>query len=147
MSGRLLYGIMKLYGVYGVKNHNTVTVKFSRSHCTIKNLAQLEGYSATVQLHCAITVSKSSETTSKISYSGRERWSSLIASAVTMSDPIFQKGLQDLIKGIRSHKKDPSAFISQAMASIKIELRSTDPFLKTEAVRNMTTFVRQQRST
>ena len=51
-----------------------------------------------------------------------------------MSDPIFQRGLQDLIKGIRSHKKDPSAFISQAMASIKIELRSTDPFLKTEAV-------------
>ena len=55
-----------------------------------------------------------------------------------MSDPIFQKGLQDLIKGIRSHKKDPSAFISQAMASIKIELRSTDPFLKTEAVRIVT---------
>ena len=64
-----------------------------------------------------------------------------------MSDPIFQKGLQDLIKGIRSHKKDPSAFISQAMASIKIELRSTDPFLKTEAVRNMTPFVRLLRST
>ena len=71
----------------------------------------------------------------------------MFASAVTMSDPIFQKGLQDLIKGIRSHKKDPSAFISQAMASIKIELRSTDPFLKTEAVRNMTTFVRLLRST
>lgn len=53
-----------------------------------------------------------------------------------MSDPIFQRGLQDLIKGIRSHKKDPSAFISQAMASIKVELRSTDPFLKTEAVSN-----------
>jgi AP-3 complex subunit delta-1 len=50
------------------------------------------------------------------------------------NDPIFQRGLQDLIKGIRSHKKDPSAFISQAMVNIKIELRSTDPFLKTEAV-------------
>ena len=59
-----------------------------------------------------------------------------------MSDPIFQKGLQDLIKGIRSHKKDPSAFISQAMASIKIELRSTDPFLKTEAVRTVTSPIR-----
>ena len=59
-----------------------------------------------------------------------------------MSDPIFQRGLQDLIKGIRSHKKDPSAFISQAMASIKIELRSTDPFLKTEAVRIVTSPIR-----
>jgi AP-3 complex subunit delta-1 len=54
------------------------------------------------------------------------------------NDPIFQRGLQDLIKGIRSHKKDPSAFISQAMVNIKIELRSTDPFLKTEAIRKLT---------
>eukprot|EP01035_Chromulina_nebulosa_P021296 gene21296-27592_t len=50
----------------------------------------------------------------------------------------FQKGLQDLIKGIRSHKKDPSVFISQAMADIKAELRQTDPFIKAEAVRKLT---------
>ena len=51
-----------------------------------------------------------------------------------MSDPIFQRGLQDLIKGIRSHKKDPSAFVSQSIVEIKSELRSTDPFIKAEAV-------------
>jgi AP-3 complex subunit delta-1 len=51
-----------------------------------------------------------------------------------MSDPIFQRSLQDLIKGIRSHKRDPSSFISQAMAEIKSELKCTDPFLKAEAV-------------
>lgn len=55
-----------------------------------------------------------------------------------MADPIFQRSLQDLIKGIRTHKKDPSAFISQTIAEIKTELRSTDPFLKAEAVRKLT---------
>ena len=53
-------------------------------------------------------------------------------------DPIFQKSLQDLIKGIRTHRKDPSAFISQSIADIKIELRSTDAFLKAEAIRKLT---------
>lgn len=52
-----------------------------------------------------------------------------------MSDPIFQGTLQDMIKGIRSNKKDPSSFISKEIADIKTELRSTDPFLKAEAVR------------
>lgn len=53
-----------------------------------------------------------------------------------MADPLlFQKSLQDLIKGIRSHKKDPSAFISKAIAEIKDELRSSDAYLKAEAVR------------
>lgn len=51
-----------------------------------------------------------------------------------MSDPLFQKTLQDLVKGIRSHKKDPSAYISQAIAEIKTELKSIDPYLKAEAV-------------
>ena len=44
-----------------------------------------------------------------------------------MSDPIFQGTLQDMIKGIRSNKKDPSSFISKEIADIKTELRSTDP--------------------
>ncbi len=51
-----------------------------------------------------------------------------------MSDPIFQRGLLDLIKGIRSHKKDGSAYISQAITEIKAELKSTDVFIKAEAV-------------
>lgn len=58
-----------------------------------------------------------------------------------MSDPIFQGTLQDMIKGIRSNKKDPSSFISKEIADIKTELRSTDPFLKAEAVRNSLNFV------
>ena len=51
-----------------------------------------------------------------------------------MADPIFQKTLQDLIKGIRANKKDPSAFISQSIADIKLELKSNDNFVKAEAV-------------
>ncbi len=51
-----------------------------------------------------------------------------------MSDPIFQNTLQDLVKGIRSHKKDPSIYISQQIADIKVELKSTDVYLKAEAV-------------
>ena len=51
-----------------------------------------------------------------------------------MADPIFQKNLQDLIKGIRANKKDAAAYISQSIQDIKIELKTTDPFLKAEAV-------------
>lgn len=50
------------------------------------------------------------------------------------ADSLFQKTLQDLVKGIRSNKKDPSSYISQAIAEIKSELKSVDPFLKSEAV-------------
>lgn len=45
---------------------------------------------------------------------------------------MFEKSLQDLVKGIRSHKRDPSAFISQAIQEIKLELRSTDVFVKSQ---------------
>lgn len=51
-----------------------------------------------------------------------------------MSDPIFQRSMQDLVKGIRSHKRDTSVFISEAIQEIKQELRSTDVFIKAEAV-------------
>ena len=50
------------------------------------------------------------------------------------NDPIFQRSLQDLIKGIRNSKRDPTAFISQAISEIKNELKSTDSFVKSEAV-------------
>ena len=53
-------------------------------------------------------------------------------------DTVFQRSMQDLIKGIRSHKKDTSEFISLAIAEIKTELKSTDPFLKAEALRKLT---------
>ncbi|KAG5186742.1 Clathrin/coatomer adaptor, adaptin-like protein [Tribonema minus] len=51
---------------------------------------------------------------------------------------MFEKTLQDLVKGIRAHKRDPSAFISQSIAEIKLELRSVDPFIKAQAVRKLT---------
>ena len=54
------------------------------------------------------------------------------------TDPIFQKSLQDVIKGIRAHKRDAGAFISQLIADIKVELKSTDPFVKGEAIRKLT---------
>jgi len=55
-----------------------------------------------------------------------------------MSDPIFQKSLQDVIKGIRAHKRDSGVFISQLIADIKVELKATDPFVKAEAIRKLT---------
>jgi len=55
-------------------------------------------------------------------------------SSQTLSTSIFQKNLQDLVKGIRLNKKDSGAFISEAIQSIKEELRDTDPFIKAEAV-------------
>ena len=53
---------------------------------------------------------------------------------MSSADPLFQNSLQDLVKGIRANKKDPSAYISQAIATIKIELKSTDAYVKSEAV-------------
>lgn len=51
---------------------------------------------------------------------------------------MFEKNLQDLVKGIRSTKGDVSVYISQAMQEIKNELKSTDPFVKSQAVRKLT---------
>ena len=53
---------------------------------------------------------------------------------MSSGDPIFQKTLQDLVKGIRLHKNDYSTYISQTIAEAKNELKSTDTFLKSEAV-------------
>lgn len=51
---------------------------------------------------------------------------------------MFEKNLQDLVKGIRSAKGDVTVYISQALQEIKVELRSTDPFIKAQAVRKLT---------
>lgn len=51
---------------------------------------------------------------------------------------MFEKNLQDLVKGIRSAKGDVNVYISQALQEIKAELRSTDPFIKANAVRKLT---------
>ncbi|CAI5745231.1 unnamed protein product [Peronospora destructor] len=51
---------------------------------------------------------------------------------------MFEKNLQDLVKGIRSSKGDGTLYIAQALQEIKAELRSTDPFLKAQAIRKLT---------
>ena len=40
---------------------------------------------------------------------------------------MFEKSLQDLVKGIRAHKRDPAAFVSTAIAECKRELKNVDP--------------------
>ena len=52
-----------------------------------------------------------------------------------MSELMYQKTLQDVVKGIRANKKDPSAFISVTIGEIKTELKSPDPRVKAQAVR------------
>lgn len=56
---------------------------------------------------------------------------------MSTSDPLFQNTLQDLVKGIRINKKDPSSYISQSIAQIKSELKSNDPYIKSEGVGNL----------
>ena len=51
-----------------------------------------------------------------------------------MSELMYQKTLQDVVKGIRANKKDPSAFISVTIGEIKTELKSPDPRVKAQAV-------------
>ncbi|RHY98177.1 hypothetical protein DYB35_007181, partial [Aphanomyces astaci] len=51
---------------------------------------------------------------------------------------MFEKTLADLVKGIRSCKGDVSVYISQSMQEIKTELKSTDPFIKSQAIRKLT---------
>ncbi|KAF0699488.1 Aste57867_9958 [Aphanomyces stellatus] len=51
---------------------------------------------------------------------------------------MFEKTLADLVKGIRSCKGDVSVYISQCMQEIKTELKSTDHFVKAQAIRKLT---------
>lgn len=51
---------------------------------------------------------------------------------------MFEKNLQDLVKGIRSTKGDVNVYISQSLQEIKSELKSTDAFVKAQAVRKLT---------
>ncbi|CAK4580479.1 unnamed protein product [Aphanomyces euteiches] len=51
---------------------------------------------------------------------------------------MFEKTLADLVKGIRACKGDVSVYISQCMQEIKTELKSTDQFVKAQAIRKLT---------
>ena len=50
----------------------------------------------------------------------------------------FTKSMQDVVKGIRSNKRDPKPYISAVIAECKGELRGQDPFVKAEAIRKLT---------
>ena len=50
----------------------------------------------------------------------------------------FQKSMQDIVKGIRSNKRDPKPYISSVIADCKKELREADPFVKAAAIRKLT---------
>lgn len=60
------------------------------------------------------------------------------SSSSTTTSLIFQKTLTDVVKGIRNYKNNPSEFISQAIMECKSELNTTDPYLKSEAIRKLT---------
>ena len=51
---------------------------------------------------------------------------------------MFEKALQDLVKGIRAARSNVSTYVSACIAECKAELRSSDPFVKTEAIRKLT---------
>lgn len=51
---------------------------------------------------------------------------------------MWERTLQDLIRGMRANKKDEAKFISQAMDEIRKEIRSKDMELKAAAVLKLT---------
>jgi len=51
---------------------------------------------------------------------------------------MWERTLQDLIRGLRANKKDESKFIAQAVDEIRREIKSDDMELKTGAVMKLT---------
>ena len=51
---------------------------------------------------------------------------------------MWERNLQDLIRGLRAHKGDESRFIAGAMEEIRREVRSEDMELKAAAVLKLT---------
>mmetsp|Transcript_9875 Transcript_9875/g.28025 ORF Transcript_9875/g.28025 Transcript_9875/m.28025 type:complete len:1289 (-) Transcript_9875:795-4661(-) len=51
---------------------------------------------------------------------------------------MFEKTLQDVVKGIRANKRDPKPFISLVIAECKKELKEMDVYVKAQAIRKLT---------
>jgi AP-3 complex subunit delta-1 len=51
---------------------------------------------------------------------------------------MFEKSLKDLIKGLRSNKKDDDAYIQACIAECRTELSINDPHLQTQALLKLT---------
>jgi AP-3 complex subunit delta-1 len=57
---------------------------------------------------------------------------------------MFEKSLQDLVKGIRAANNDSAAYIAKAIQEIKDELKSRDVTIKAQALQKLT-YVREKR--
>jgi len=51
---------------------------------------------------------------------------------------MFEKTLTDVVKGIRASKRDTASYISKCIAEIKEELKSSDLFVKANALQKLT---------
>jgi AP-3 complex subunit delta-1 len=51
---------------------------------------------------------------------------------------MFEKSLQDLVKGIRNSKNDSTAYIAKAIQEIKEELKNRDVTIKAQALQKLT---------
>lgn len=51
---------------------------------------------------------------------------------------VFEKTLQDIVKGIRASKRDTALYISQCIAEIKTELNASDMYVKANALQKLT---------
>lgn len=51
---------------------------------------------------------------------------------------MFEKTLIDLIKGIRGNKEHEDEFIRKSLSEIKDEVKSTDMFVKAQAIQKLT---------
>lgn len=59
-------------------------------------------------------------------------------SGPTLLDSLFQRSLEDLIKGLRLYVGDESTFISKSLDEIRREIKSTDPQTKSIALQKLT---------
>ena len=51
---------------------------------------------------------------------------------------VFEKTLQDIVKGIRASRRDTALYISQCIAEIKAEINSNDMYIKANALQKLT---------
>jgi len=50
---------------------------------------------------------------------------------------MFEKSLQDLVKGLRAIKGDATGYIAKCIAEIRDELKSRDILIKTQALQKL----------
>jgi AP-3 complex subunit delta-1 len=65
-------------------------------------------------------------------------FSTIIDQSINHQSIMFEKTLQDIVKGIRASKRDTALYISQCIAEIKTEINSSDMFVKANALQKLT---------